>query len=123
MSNGPVVGQCDALFGEPLLVGITSCGGVILYTSLVMCVYSCESYRRLGTYNVLQPDLVELVEGDTLDVRDRAQWERSSSSSFNLLQGRLLDSAGGSQGQARRGEDVRDGSSHLGVCQRRRVGH
>lgn len=31
VSDTPVVAQCDALFGEILLVGITSGGGVILY--------------------------------------------------------------------------------------------
>lgn len=99
VGDGEVVGEQDTLLGQLREVGVGS------------------NVLKVG---VFEPDVDEAVEGQTLNVRGRAQGLGGGSSRFHLGGGRVLDgSRGHSQGAGNAGKSLLvehggDGEVHCG---------
>lgn len=93
VSNGPEVGQGNTLGGQVQLVAVIGSIAVILVRQLAFLALELVTTGK-RTYDVLQPDLVEVLESKTRDVGDWGRGNRGGSSSADVRESRLR---GGSQ--------------------------
>lgn len=93
VSDGPEVGQGDTLGGQVLLVAVIGSIAVVLssisFFFFFFFFYGTRSMHGINTYDVLQPDLVEILESNSLDVRDRGRGNGGGRSSLDVRERRL----------------------------------